>query len=102
MSRMSSPNSYLTTWSNSMPRPRNTEKYSPMSWFSTSCSRRHSRRRSNLAEETRRGVMARTQRPGSRGAAAELGHGFFFHDLLQHVLGRHFVGLGFVSETHAM
>src|ERR1019366_4980437 len=42
MSRTSSPNSYFTTWSNSMPRPRKVERYSPLSTFSTAWRTRHS------------------------------------------------------------
>ena len=47
MSRTSSPNSYLTTWSNSMPLPLKVERYCPLRMFSTAWRTRHSRRRSS-------------------------------------------------------
>ena len=48
-SRTSSPNSYFTTWSNSIPRPRKAERYSPLSTFSTAWRTRHSSRRSRAS-----------------------------------------------------
>src|ERR1035438_1751550 len=101
MSRTSSPNSYRTTWSNSMPLPRKVDRYSPLRTFSTAWRTRHSScRRTESAEDcvvalaTAEGMAVNPEVRCSEGR-----HGGLFDDLCDDPIRGQVLGLRLIGEA---